>query len=326
MFRPPRRRRRWIWPVILVALLGSSYLLTSGGDTPVVVVEDLREDLADLSRKSGTFQDVIARMSSIDRVEFVDAADGLIASIISTRSDIVALPPEVEPEFRGVLKSLELTLDMWERGVAGFRDSMLAAADDPAAIGIEEALLDAMLDLRAGDRLYADFVAEATDLAIGVPVSGYPDVKTLPTGFPIVSASSAYAEVARAPGGPLATLPRLVLGAVTTEPEWVQDTSGQVVVAAVEVLTVKVVVANSGNVPSIQREMRMELRSGDGTIEVRTGTVEPLQPGSQTTVAFAELPVRPGAVYQLSIALDAEGAVDDLTRSLTFRVNEATSG
>ena len=325
VFRPSQRRRRWIWPVIILAILGVSFVLTAGGQSSAVAVEDLREDLADLGSKARTFQDVMARLASTDRVEFVDAATGFIDGVVVTRSHIDAYPDDTDPEFLGSLAALRVTLDLWERGVKGFRDGMLSAADDPGAIGVEELLLDSMLDMRAADRLYTDFVSDAVEQGRFLPVSGYPEARALPLGFPIVSAATAYAEVARTAGGPLATASRLVLEAVTTDPEWVQDTSGQVVVASVEALVVKVVVVNAGNVPSETTELGLELTSVEGAVESRMAMVEPLQPGGQRTVSFEDLVVRPGSVYQLAISLDSEGSVEDLSRTLTFRVNQATS-
>ncbi len=325
VFRPSQRRKRWIWPVLILAILGVSFVLTAGGQSSAVAVEDLREDLAELGRKARTFQDVLARLSSIDRVEFVDAADGFVEGVSITRDGIENLPADTDPDFLGSLAALRVTLDLWERGATGFRDAMLSAADDPGAIGIEEVLLDSMLDLRAADRLYADFVADAVEQGLFLPVSGYPEARSLPLGFPIVSAATAYAEVARTPGGPLAKASRLLLDAVTTDPEWVQDTSGQLVVASSETLIVKVVVVNAGNVPSLATELLLEVAAIDGTVDARSATVEPLQPGAQTTLRFEGIAVQPGSVYQLSIRLDSEGLIDDLTRTLTFRVNQATS-
>jgi hypothetical protein len=232
-------------------------------------------------------------------------------------------PDEVAP----ALAVLDLALTAWRSGADEFRRLLFLAADDSAATGVTEAMVDVLVDLRGADRLYGVFVEQLADPDLPQAVLPMPGVLTIPDGFPIVGGAGAMVAAAGVDGSPLELRPALALEQVTTEPEWVLDTQGKLVVEAVETLTFKVVVSNLGNVGSAPLAVTLDLAGEDGTQESAPATVPALDPSARTTVSFGPLAVVPGMAYEVTIVLAqaaGELEVEDNTRALVFVVNEST--
>ena len=326
-FRRSRRRRWWVWSLVLLLVLsGAVALALSGEETPTLYGEDLREQAATISRKSRTFQDLVARISSVDRVELDEVVDDLLTTLrdVADSAEVVDPPAELA----GPLAVFRIAIDAWSVGAAGFRDELLRAADDPFAVGIEDGLTGALLELRAGDRLYQRFISELATSGLDQPVSSMPDVTFLPQPYPIVPAAQTMAGLARADGSLLELRATLLIEYVTTEPEWILDTEDTLVVSATESLDVRVVVANNGNSPADPRRLDLALTGSEGAIQETFLEVPELDPGSKTTVTFEDLAVTPGRSYQLSLGLElgvGEGLTDENSRTVRFRVNEPTT-
>jgi len=279
-----------------------------------------------VSRRADVFREMLARMGSVDRVELTTVTDEALTRMSEVRTYLADLE-DPSGEVAGVVVVFDLALESWTMGLEGFVQHLLAVADGDGALGRADLLLDDLLDLRAGDRLYAEAVAALASADVTQPVSSMPDVRFLPEGYPIAPAAQTVLAQAAVEGSPLALNPALVIEQVTTVPEWVLDTEGALVLDASEEVVVRVVVTNAGNAASDPTGVSTELVGGDGSAQSATVEVAALAPGAKTTVTFDPLAVTPGRSYSLVVRLElapGEEDSDGKSRTLAFRVNEGT--
>lgn len=265
-------------------------------------------------------------MGSVDRVELQTVTDEASTRIADVRAFLAELenPPA---EITGVLVLFDLALESWAEGSTGLTAHLLAAADGDAGLGLTDLVTDDLLELRAGDRLYRQAVAELASADVTQPVSPMPDVRFLPDGYPVGPAARTLLAQARVVGSPLSLNAALAVEQVTTVPEWVLDTEGTLVVDAAESLVVRVVVTNRGNALSEPTVLAVEVIGGDGSAQEASLEVPALESGAKTTVTFDPLSVTPGRSYSLVVRLalaPGESETADNSRTLLFRVNEGT--
>ncbi len=326
--RRPARRRRLLWAVTVGVVVLLALALGTLGErtrTSTVALEDLRDETVRLERDAGTFQDLLSRMPGVERAEFDGVVDDLETSLAESRAFLSGLPADTP--YSGQAVVLRVATDVWSGALEAFRSNLLAAADDPLALAAEDGVVDALVDLRAGDRLYAEFVKAMGAPGIPQPVSPFPEVRFLPEGYPITVAATSFVENAKAPDSPLQLRAQLALGQITTEPEWLLDADENLVVIATDELTVDVVVENRGNIPAEPQTVFLDLFSAGEVVDTRSLEVEALGPGEKTVVSFTGLPVQPGVTYAVSVrvgAIDPAQQTEENARTIEFRVNEET--
>ncbi len=328
LFGAPRSRRRLLWPIVLSALgllvVGLAFV-TSGTGSPLYA-EDLREQAAAIARKAPVFQDVLARVGAVDRVELVNVVDEVEAAIADSRDFLESTEAPEEATAAAVL--FGLAVDLWEQGVLDLESALLDAADKVGPISTAQDLaVNALLDLRAADRLYAEAVTQLGQADITPPVLPMPEVQFLPSGYPMVAGAATLIGAAGADGSLLELRAELRITNFTTDPPWVVDTAGAVTIEFTEALTFKVVVSNDGNTQSSASEVTLEIVGGDGSNQSFAQPVEALEPGVSTTVSFAAVAVSPSVAYQVAARLPlAEGELetDDNARTQRFTINEPT--
>ncbi|HVR33278.1 MAG TPA: hypothetical protein VMS74_11310, partial [Acidimicrobiia bacterium] len=201
------------------------------------------------------------------------------------------------------------------------------AADGDISLGLSDLLVDDLLELRAGDRLYLEAVEALAAADVTQPVSAMPVIRFLPEGFPLTPGAQTLLAQARVDGSPLSLDSALAVEQVTTVPEWVLDTEGTLVLDASEELVVRVVVTNAGNAASDPVGLTVEVVGGDGSAQSGLVEVPALDAGAKTTVTFDPLVVTPGRSYSLVVRLalsPGESETADNSRTLQFRVNEGT--
>ena len=323
-FGRSRRRRRWLLPsaVIFVVLVAIGLSQVATPSSPLIA-EDLRSRALEVSRRADGFRDMLVRMGSVDRVELTTVTDEALTRISSVRTFLTELE-DAPGEVAGVVALFDLALSSWAEGTQGLADHLLAAADGDPSLGLSDLIIDDLLEIRAGDRLYQRAVIALAGAEVTQPVSPMPDVRFLPDGYPIVPGARTLLAQAQVEGSPLALNASLILEQVTTVPEWVLDTEGSLVLDASEELVVRVIVTNSGNAVSDPMTLAIEVVGGDGSAQAASLPVSVLAAGAKTTVTFDPLAVTPGRSYSLVVRLElAAGLVAD-SRTLLFRVNEGT--
>lgn len=310
--------------VILALVVGWANRATDPSSP--LYVEELRLSLVELGRSAGPYQDVIVDTGASDRQVLVEATDESLATLADVQTQIDDAP--VDTDLAGPLAVWGEAVFSWQRGATEFREKLLAAADDPEAVGIEVSLTNSLVDLYAGDRLYERFVDRWSEAGADPPVAGFPDFGFLPADYPVGGAAVQLVETARAEESPLRLESDVAIFQVVTEPELVLNTDEQLVVVFTESMVVNVVVVNRGNGISDPIEVTLEMLGPESEPITMTQTVDPLEPDINTTVSFTNLAVTPGSTYELTLTLPlAEGEVEseDNLQAFTFRVNEETS-
>lgn len=308
----------------VVALVAVSLTVSEDGGS-TLYVEDLRDQAVAMSQKASTFQDTLERIGTLDRVELNGVIDGIEATVLEVEAFLA--DEEIPDEMVGPVTVFGLALDSWHAGVTGLRDRLLIAADDATATGIEEGMVLALLDIKAGDRLYGRFLEAMAAADVPQPVSPLPQISFLPQSYPVSAGARTMVASARAEASGLKLRSALGIEQVTTVPEWVVDTENALVVEATEVLSVKVVVSNKGNAPADPSTVLLTLEGIDASTQELTQPVDALAAGSETTVTFEGLSVEPGTAYQVVVQLplaEGEAETEDNTRVIRFRINEPT--
>jgi hypothetical protein len=326
-FGRPRRRRRWLLPLLLVTLvLAAIGLSQAATPTSPLLAEDIRSQAMAVSRRADVFRDMLVRMGSVDRVELQTVTDEALTRMSDVRAFITGLV-DAPPEVAGVLVLVDLAIESWSAGLGGLAEHLLAAADGDESLGLNDLVLDDLLELRAGDRLYREAVEALAVADVTQPVSSMPGVTFLPDGYPIAPGAQTLLAQARIDESPLALRAALAVEQVTTLPEWVLDTEGTLVVDATESLAIRVIVTNGGNAMSDPTGITIEIVGGDGSAQAASLEVPSLEASAKTTITFDPLTVTPGRSYSLVVRLGlapGEGETADNSRTLLFRVNEGT--
>jgi hypothetical protein len=317
-------------PVVLTILIGlivAFGLVIDDEEVPPLFAEDLREVTEDVGLKATAFNQMMLGINSVDRIELDTTVEDVLSSLAAARA-VMAEAPQNDPELTGPLAILGEALTSWQSGVSVFRELVFEAADNPVASALEIELTDALIDLRAGDRLFSSFVRSIDAADTPAPVLPYPSVAFVPDSYPFSTGPAQIVAVAQAPGNELALRAELAIEQVVTGPEMSVNTSGQRVVTATSALTVQVVIVNGGNTASEPVEVTLSMVGTDDSSLAETAEVEAIEAAGQTTVEFVDLAVSPGLAYQMVISLPlaaGEEATEDNQVQWDFLVNEETT-
>ena len=286
-------------------------------------LEAMRANLAEVSMSGLKVQDLIGRLSRIDRSEFTATLDDIEAVLAVAIAHAADAPPTSDLVSAAAL--YRLAVESWSSGISGFREGILDAADNPESVGSTDVLIAALVELRAGDALYLDLVSELEIEGIPEPVSGLPEVALLPMEAPLEVLAGAYVDAARAVSNSLALRPGLAIAQVLAEPEWVRNAEDAIVVPATDSVVFTVVVQNSGNLASSEARVRVTLVGEEETSEEML-SVPPLGPGVQTSLVTEEMAVTEGRLYRIQAELvltQPDNDPDDNTLAVDFVVNES---
>jgi hypothetical protein len=324
--RPRSRRRRFLWPLLLSAVVLAALVLARINDQATAAVnhlDDIRQSANQLVTAAAAFGSLSEDIATMDRAEFQTITDSVLAELDGA-GGVVSEPPE-SGQLVGAATLYRLTVSAWRSGVVAFAEGVIEMADQ-GRTG-EERVYAGLQEVAAGDVLYLRFLEELDRPEVPDPIASMPGLRFLPTTITPVSLARLYATAAGAQNSLLALRADLAVGQVTSRPELVTNPDGDLVVSSAELLTVDVVVANRGNVDAPAQVLNLELLSPEGA-DNRTVGVPELSPGAQTTVTIPDLAVVPGQTYQLGVALALTVADGDPTNnaiSLTFIVNEPTA-
>jgi hypothetical protein len=311
-----------IFIVVIVALA----LAVDNNDAPPLFAEDLRESLVEVGRAATVFNDTVVGISAVDRVTLVAAVDGVVEALDATEETMATAPPN-DPELTAPVAILQEVISSWRRGSTDFRDAVLLAADDPLAIGVDIAVTDSLIDVRAGDRIYELFVESMDRAETPAPVVAFPEIEFVSDTYPFSVGPPQIVELARSPGNNLALQADLAIEGVATAPDMVLNTNDEPVITVTDLVTVQVIVLNRGNTVSEPVLPTMDMVGTDGSTLQEVSEVAALDAGEQTTVAFSDISVVAGQRYEVRVGLpvaDSESENDDNTRTVTFTINEET--
>jgi hypothetical protein len=310
--------------VITAAAVVAVVITSSGDDTRVELqyLDELQESASDLSVGADTLRDVISRLSRIERSELETATTGLRESL-ATAQDLVDRGPTSD-NLVGANAAYRRAVEAWTVGVSGFSSGILTAADDPTNTVVADNIANALAELRAGDRLYSDAVRELEAEEVPDPVAPMPEVLMLPAEGELFTLSLAYVEAARSPNSGIPLRPGLQVASITSDPLWNVDPNDQAIVPATELLSFSVVVNNAGNIASEPEPIELTL-AGESDPVVISEMIPALEPGQQTAVRFLEIPVTPGALYEVAASLTVaanDTNLEDNALTVLFEVND----
>jgi hypothetical protein len=315
-------------PIVLTLVVGFGLLLalTTGNTESPLYAEELRKSSVELSVKAETYRNMVLSMGTTDRAVLDETTTAVLATIAETEQ-LLAEAPE-DPAYVAPVEVLRLTLDQWRTGLETLRTEVLAVADDTAEPLPAVRLLNSLIDMKGGDRLFRAFVASMERADVTQPVSSFPTVEFVPIQIDLGSLGDSLLVAASNPDSPLKLRAELALSQVITVPELIVNTDGGLVVTDTESLVVKAVVSNGGNTVTTPIDMVLTLLQKGAVVAERFVTVEPVEPGAQTTVEFEVLEVVPGSDYGLVVSLPispGEEVTEDNQRVFDFRVNEPVS-
>lgn len=331
MFESPRRRRRRriIWPLLVTLLVVVGVLVaTAGGDarTTIGYLEDVQTSATEISRAGSTLIDLVGDLSRVDRSEFQSVVGGVSESLDGAAE--VAERETPDPQLVGAMTLYRLALDSWRQGIEGFSDAILQAADEPNDDTVVDQLASAVVSVRAGNDIYGALLDEFARADVPSPVADMPEIRLLPLDTPITVLAPAWVSAVQSDASGLPMRPSVRIEQVSTEPDWVQSSDGTVVVPAVaDTIDVMVVIGNGGNTATEEALVSLTLTGPDEEPVELEESVESIQPGTSTSVAFRGLAVTPGVFYELLVELDPQGPdthSEDNRQSTGFLVNEAT--
>jgi hypothetical protein len=320
---------RLLWPAVITAAAVVAVVVSGAGTDTRAELEYLgivHDQAADLAVGGDSLRVVISRLSRIERTELVTATDAIRADLETAMSHAEAGPPSTSLIAANAL--YRQAIGAWTVGLSGFTSAILAAADDSNSTVVIDNIANALVELRAGDRLYADLLRELEREEVPAPVGLMPEVVMVPAEGELLSLSLAYVEAARSVNSGIALRPGLTVSQIVSEPVWIVDPTDQPVIPATDTVSFSVVVTNLGNVVSVAEPIDLTL-SGPSDPVVLTELVPALEPGAQTTVRFEDLEVDEGASYEvvaeLKVLSDDLDFEDNMLRVL-FSVNEDEAG
>lgn len=286
-------------------------------------LERLHGQASEIAKDGDALRDVVFRLDSVERVEFETVINTLRADIAEGLAFVEEDP--ASPALVSVRSLYRQALRSWDVGVLGFSESVLLAADEPSSVGVIDNMAKALAELRTGDAIYVDLVAELAREETPDPLKPMPAVAVMPGQGRLVTLSVTYIDTARASGSGLALQPGLAVSQILADPEWEVNPSDQAVLPSTETITFSVVVTNLGNVASEAGSVVVTLSGGAEPLEEEV-SFGPLDPNQQTTVMFTPMTITPGGVYQVDAELvDVEAQDSDFTDNhlrVQFTVNE----
>lgn len=327
MLDRPTHRRRWRWwalgltVVILAALVLAR--INAQSSAAVTYLDGMRRSAEDLVTAASTFSGLDQNVVDLDRMEFETATNAVLEALADASAAVVD-PPQ-RSSLIGAASLMRLAFSTWESGVATFREGVLGLADESE--GGEEQIYAGLQLVLAGDEIYGEVLKELDRADVPDPITSMPTLAFQSPTRSSVAAARLFASAASADNSLFVLRADLAVSQVSSQPVWVTDPDGDLVISAVETLVIDVVVANLGNTAAPAQNLFLNLAPVDGEQLDQTAQVPPLDAGGQTTVSFPALAVSPGLSYNLSVALQLtgpDGNADNDGLALSFFVNEPT--
>lgn len=330
VFDPPTKSRRRVVGRILIPLLIAVALIiavvvTAAGEETRIELEylnEIKEQVSELSRSGLAVQEVMPRLRQIDRDEFTTVMDGATVDVDVALAFVAGEPPV--DSLIPVWSLYRQAVEAWNTGLEALNVGILQAADQPDDATVTEVVGDGLAALRAGDSIYDSLRAELERAEVPDPVTPLSDVNLSPAEGGLFSLAGGYVAAARASTNNLGLHPGLRVSQVLGEPSWQLNVEGEAVVPFTEEIVFSVVVTNVGNVESPPETVDIVLDGGE--VPVRSSAEVPaLRAGGQTTIELDPMPVEPEILYTITAELLVTGTDTDLTdnsQSAEFTVNE----
>jgi hypothetical protein len=286
----------------------------------LAVAKDVSDGQALLA---GRLEDIFVGISDVGRPELLQRLDALVEESAVLTSDLESA--EVTASTSEANGFLTVATTSWTGGLSAVRDSVIQILDEPDVAPQGDTMLAAAFnELRVGDSAYLGFLGTLDEMDPDVVTLEYPVF-----GYTAPPRAEIYDAVTVA--GRMRVILKLEVNhdvaiTATTDPEPLGENNGFPVVPHSESFAVHAVVTNTGNLPeeAILVQLFLDPRDQEeATVEIQT-LVPFLEAGEAKTVAFEDLPVIAGSLYELRISVtiaDEDGNADDNVWELVFYRN-----
>ena len=318
-----RRIPRIVWPILIGVVVAVALMVSASSDetrAELSYLEEVRAQASEMAKDGDGLRDAASRLGRIDRSAFTTVIDTIREDLAVGLDFVAGAPPA--PSLLSVRAMYRQALTAWDRGVEGFGAAVLAAADNPDSSLAYDMMAEALAELRAGDSLYGDLVADMRHTDVPDPLIELPAAELAPGEGALVGLSVTYVDSARSGGGGLALRSGLAVSQVLADPEWRVTSADEAVVPATETVVFSVVVSNAGNVAAEAGSVALTLIGG-GEERRLTSEVGPLAPDQRVTISFEPLSVGAGEAYAVTAAVAAvegDADVEDNMISVQFTV------
>jgi len=320
-----RRIPRIVWPILIGVVVAVALMVSASSDetrAELRYLEEMRAQATEMAKDGDGLRDAASRLDQVDRNAFMTVID-TIREDLAAGLDFVAEDPPA-PSLLSVRAMYRQALTAWDRGVDGFGAAVLAAADNPDSSLAYDMMAGALVELRAGDGLYADLVADMRHADVPDPLIELPAAELSPGEGDLVRLSASYVDSARSEGGGLPLRSGLAVSQILADPKWRVTSDDEAVLPVAEIVVFSVVVSNAGNVAVEAGSVALTL-SGGGEERRLTSEVGRLAPDERVTISFEPLSVEAGEAYAATAAVAAvEGDADTEDNKISVQFTVAS--
>jgi hypothetical protein len=217
---------------------------------------------------------------------------------------------------------LQIAITAWRNGLSEARAGLLALASNPVDSDGAAALQRGLVDLRVGDRAYHGFMSEIADVDTTLLGGPFPSIAFVPTTSenlfdPVDLARRMFLTPE------LASVDDLAVADIRLEPSPVGVSGGLPVIPVSSSQSLGVTITNRGNESRTGIVVTLQLVSNDGEEYSATQEIESLEGGAARSLTFADLPVKPGTRYQVTVSIPSDDdEADNDSTTFRFAVNE----
>ena len=322
--RRSRRRRRLLVAVSLATLLGLLALAvryrTEERDISayLAMAQNVSNDQVQLS---ADLSELIVGLGESERYDVLDRLASLGTRAEALHEQVgeaaVARPLAAAHGF------LMVATSSWSRALSGLDSAFVEILDKPDDPNGDAVLVNAFQELRIGDRAYAGFLEAVDSAESDVTSADYPEVQYVGRQREQLYSASTIGDRLRLIRGLAQT--HDVSVTATIEPTPVSASGAVPVVPFSEIINIRAVVSNEGNLPEEDITVTLTLAPAGRPTEgaTLTETVAFLDPGQATTIDFTTIAVEPGGLYELVVATNVvdDADPDNSEFSTVFFVN-----
>jgi len=326
-YTPEMRRRRRRRTIIVIVVVGA-IIATAYGVTRALGEAEVTRAYLDIAYEVASGQALAAdslgemvteieqftRPRMLQTLEEMESRSDELATLLAAADP----PPDLE---RADLW-LQIAITAWRNGLSEARAGLLALASNPVDSDGAAALQRGLVDLRVGDRAYHGFMSEIADVDTTLLGGPFPSIAFVPTTSenlfdPVDLARRMFLTPE------LASVDDLAVADIRLEPSPVGVSGGLPVIPVSSSQSLGVTITNRGNESRTGIVVTLQLVSNDGEEYSATQEIESLEGGAARSLTFADLPVKPGTRYQVTVSIPSDDdEADNDSTTFRFAVNE----
>ena len=316
--RRRKRRRNLIVLTIVAVIVGVVYgVLRASGE------RELTRSYLDVSYRvasgeadaAATLIDIVVNLEDYSRATLLGNLEDL-----ETKADSFAIILESAEPPVDLLRAhefLQIATSSWRSGMSEVRTGLTTLSSNPLDESAAGAVRRGLVDLQVGDRAYAGFLSEVADLDTTLLAGDFPSISFVPTAqADLFDARELARRMFIAPG--ITPVDDIAVADLNLDPAPVGERDGLPVVPVSAVQSVTVTVSNRGNLGVTGITLSLQLLSNTGEFYESSQDIAGLEGGAKASITFTDLPVTPGAIYEVSLSVPA-GDDEPSNDSLSFR-------